>query len=89
MKPSDSKPINQRTDAIRLLRADHLADNEFFLELIFAIIDTQKKIEEKNVEDINIEIYDDGIPNKRKLVEYFSDKTNIDKKDLKCIMSTE
>jgi len=79
---SKSKPINQKRDAIRLLRADHYSDNEFFLDLLVGILETQKELSPEKISKLNLKVYDDGSPKDVKLVDYMSNKLNLDKKEL-------
>ena len=89
IKPSNSEPINQKRETIRLLRADHYTDDAFFLELLISILENKEKMGIDNIEDIDLEVYDDGDPHKKNLIDYISDKTSVDKNDLKALLALE
>ena len=78
---SNTKPINQKRDAIHLLRADHYTDDELYLEFLIAIIEAQSEISKKNIVDIDVEVYDNGDSHYENLIDYMSDKLNLDKTD--------
>ncbi|MDY9924397.1 hypothetical protein [Methanobacterium sp.] len=78
---TNSKPLDQHTNSIRLLRADHFNDNEFYWQLLFAIL-SQKDIEKDDIEEINLEIYGDDSSHQEKLIDYMSARLEVDKNEL-------
>jgi hypothetical protein len=79
---TNTKPINQKRNSIRLLRSDNYNEDEFLLGLLIAILENRKEINKDNIKKIDLKVYSDGNSKDTKFIDYMSKKLDINKEEL-------